>query len=89
MAKHFDICKIETACDSFMCVSGIPKRNEERHAEEVANFSIELLHVVYSSTLSTVVNAPLNIRIGFHTGSALGALIGAKVPRFCVFGPAG
>ena len=52
-----------------MVVSGLPKRNGNRHAAEIADMSLALLHAVYMS--SHVRHRPdykLKLRIGIHSG---------------------
>ena len=52
-----------------MCVSGLPNRNEERHAAEIADMALDLLSAVY--TKFRVRHRPdmqLRLRIGCHTG---------------------
>ena len=61
--------QVETIGDAYMCVSGLPNRNEDRHAAEIANMSLELRQRVQSFKIRHMPTHPLQIRIGLHSGS--------------------
>lgn len=50
-------------------VSGIPVRNGNNHAREIARTAIALLDNVYKFKIRHRPNEQLKLRIGFHSGS--------------------
>jgi len=51
-----------------MVVSGLPIRNGNLHAREIARMSIALLNAVLSFKIRHKPNDQLKLRIGIHTG---------------------
>lgn len=51
-----------------MVVSGLPVRNGQNHAREVARMSLAILNAVMSFKIRHKPGVPLRIRIGIHTG---------------------
>ena len=61
--------QVETIGDSYMVVSGIPRRNGNRHVAEIANLSLDLLSTCYTKfKIRHRPNTPVLLRIGMHTG---------------------
>lgn len=54
-----------------MVASGLPKRNGNKHAAEIANMSLDILSSVGSFKMRHMPDIPLRIRIGLHTGKRL------------------
>lgn len=54
-----------------MVASGLPKRNGNKHAAEIANMSLDILSSVGSFKMRHMPDIPLRIRIGLHTGRQL------------------
>ena len=49
-------------------VSGLPNRNGNEHARELAKLSLALLNAVYSFRIRHLPNRQLKLRIGIHSG---------------------
>ncbi|ESO90424.1 hypothetical protein LOTGIDRAFT_191857, partial [Lottia gigantea] len=84
--EHFDVYKVETIGDAYMVVSGLPVRNGNLHAREVARMSLALLNAVLSFKIRHRPNEQLKLRIGIHTGYVVAGVVGLKMPRYCLFG---
>lgn len=69
-----------------MVVSGLPMRNGDRHAAEIARMSLALLDAVKSFTIRHKPDEQLKLRIGIHTGPCAAGVVGHKMPRYCLFG---
>ena len=53
-----------------MVASGLPKRNGNRHAGEIANMSLDILSSVGTFKMRHMPEVPVRIRIGLHSGKA-------------------
>ena len=61
--------QIETIGDAYMVVSGLPVKNGDNHAREIARMSLRLLEAVKTFRIRHRPNKKLQLRIGLHTGS--------------------
>ena len=53
-----------------MCASGLPKRNGDRHAAEIANMALDLLNALFTKfKVRHLPEERLRLRCGFHTGA--------------------
>ncbi|VDO03676.1 unnamed protein product [Rodentolepis nana] len=83
---NYDVYKVETIGDAYMVVSGLPIRNNRRHAGEVAMTALELLCACANFTIKHLPHVPLRLRIGLHTGPCVAGVVGLTMPRYCLFG---
>ena len=83
---NYDVYKVETINDSYMVASGLPERNGDKHASEIANLCLELLYITPGILISHDPSLRLKIRIGIHTGATTAGVVGSKMPRYCLFG---
>uniref|UniRef100_V5G9K2 guanylate cyclase n=4 Tax=Anoplophora glabripennis TaxID=217634 RepID=V5G9K2_ANOGL len=84
--ENFDVYKVETIGDAYMVVSGLPERNGNKHAGEIARMSLALLKAVGKFQIRHRPEDPLQLRIGIHTGPCVAGVVGLKMPRYCLFG---
>lgn len=78
--------QVETIGDSYMVVSGLPVRNGNKHAREIARMSLALLKAVKTFKIRHRSEKRLRLRIGIHTGPCVAGVVGLKMPRYCLFG---
>ncbi|XP_010220028.1 PREDICTED: retinal guanylyl cyclase 2 [Tinamus guttatus] len=83
---NHDVYKVETIGDAYMVASGLPKRNGNKHAAEIANMSLDILSSVGSFKMRHMPDIPIRIRIGLHTGPCVAGVVGLTMPRYCLFG---
>nr|CAD7400716.1 unnamed protein product [Timema poppensis] len=84
--SHYDVYKVETIGDAYMVVSGLPVRNGDRHAEEVASMALHLLATINTIHIRHHPTEKLMLRIGVHSGQCVAGVVGLKMPRYCLFG---
>eukprot|EP00980_Cylindrotheca_fusiformis_P006388 scaffold1362_cov125-Cylindrotheca_fusiformis.AAC.11 len=84
LVGHFNLYKVETVGDAYMCCSGLPEP-DEYHAENVANFALAVTECA-KHVKSPVDGLPIRLRIGIHTGSCTSAVVGTLTPHYCLFG---
>ena len=60
--------QVETIGDAYMVVSGLPVRNGNNHAREIARMSLRLLERVKTFRIRHRPSDKLKLRIGLHTG---------------------
>ena len=68
-----------------MCCSGLPFP-DENHAQNIANFAIAVMECVKHVKSPVDDQAPLNLRIGIHTGSVTAGVVGTRTPHYSLFG---
>ncbi len=75
LAEKHNLEKIKTIGDAYMVVGGLPEP-DEKHAENVAQFALEMLDVIREYRQKS--NIPLELRIGINSGAAVAGVIGKK-----------
>ncbi|GFY60624.1 atrial natriuretic peptide receptor 1 [Trichonephila inaurata madagascariensis] len=84
--EDFDVYKVETIGDAYMVASGLPIRNGNDHAREIARLALKLLTTLVDFRIRHKPNKKLKIRIGIHSGPCVAGVVGLKMPRYCLFG---
>ncbi len=80
--ENFDVYKVETIGDAYMVVSGLPVRNADRHAGEIASMSVTLLEEVRRFRVRHRPQDTLMLRAGIHSGPVCAGVVGRKMPRY-------
>ena len=65
-----------------MCVCNLETPCED-HADALVAFA-SAMHAAAAEV--SVLGAPLRIRVGIHSGPAVGGVVGRRKPAFCLFG---
>ncbi|KAK5858345.1 hypothetical protein PBY51_002491 [Eleginops maclovinus] len=81
-----DVYKVETIGDAYMVASGVPNRNGNRHAAEMANMSLDILHCIGTFKMRHMPDLKVRIRVGLHSGPVVAGVVGLTMPRYCLFG---
>lgn len=83
LAEKIEVEKIKTIGDSYMVVGGVPDR-DPLHCQRIAEFSLAARDSfeVYAKDFEQ----PLQIRIGFHTGTVVAGVVGTHKFSFDLWG---
>ncbi|EFC43400.1 hypothetical protein NAEGRDRAFT_68774 [Naegleria gruberi] len=76
--------KIKTIGDAYFCVSGLHSSKSSDHPERMLRFAIEIMSFLKNINQSN--NTAINLRIGLHTGDAVGGVIGFKKFAYDLWG---
>ena len=87
IASRFNIEKIKTIGDSYLCVGGLPKINQT-HARDVVSAALEMQK--YMAVLKREKqkhNEPFfEMRVGIHTGPVVAGIVGVKKFAYDIWG---
>ncbi|MCB9251146.1 MAG: tetratricopeptide repeat protein [Flavobacteriales bacterium] len=87
IVEQFDLEKIKTIGDSYMCVSGLPITNPE-HALKAVHCALKIRDFMdkRSGSDSRSGKPVFNIRIGLHSGPVVAGVVGFKKFAFDIWG---
>jgi atrial natriuretic peptide receptor A len=80
------VLQVETIGDAYMVVSGLPIRNGNMHAKEIATLSLLILDTICNFIIPHRPEEKFKMRIGLHSGPCVTGVVGLKTPKFCLFG---
>lgn len=84
--EKYDLEKIKTVGDSYMCAAGLPFPTED-HAYKMILAAREILDFVFHSSLENPQNLTrFNIRIGINTGPVVAGVVGTKKFAYDIWG---
>lgn len=70
--------QVETIGDAYMVVSGLPIRNGDRHAGEIASMALHLISNIKKFEIKHRPGEMLQLRIGIHSGNLLNSHYNVK-----------
>jgi len=83
IAERHSCERIKTIGDGYMCVCGMPETNPA-HARQVVMAAIDILHFLEERNRSHPIQ--WTVRIGIHSGSVVGGVVGVKKYIYDIFG---
>jgi len=84
--ESFDCYKVETIGDCYVVASGLPVRNGDNHAGEVASMALALMTAIDGVGYKNLPGSQVQLRMGLNTGPIVAGVVGLKMPRYCLFG---
>lgn len=85
--EKYDIEKIKTIGDAYMCAGGIPIRNKSNPIETVlAGLEIQRFVKAYNKKKEKQGEKGWGLRIGIHTGSVIAGVVGLKRFAYDIWG---
>lgn len=86
LAEKHGLEKIKTIGDAYMVVSGAPIPRAD-HVQAIAQMAVEMVEAL-KKFQAIATGAPIEIRIGIHTGQAVAGVIGKKKFAYDLWGDA-
>ena len=85
--SKYNIEKIKTIGDSYMCTGGLPVENKS-HSEEIVRAALEIRDFMETEKLNRIRDgrAYFEIRIGCHTGPVVAGIVGVKKFQYDIWG---
>jgi class 3 adenylate cyclase len=83
-----DVYKLETIGDAYCIVAGIndQERSPKKNAKDIIEVAMNFIDIVQQLDMSDQVQEELQVRIGIHSGPAVGGVTNPSQPKFSLFG---
>jgi guanylate cyclase len=75
---EYDVYKVETIGDGYLCVSGLPHRNGNEHARHIANMALQFIRSIKTFTIPHLPGHQISLRIGLHSGPCVAGVVSRK-----------
>ena len=85
ITTKYNLEKIKTIGDSYMCASGLPTANKT-HASNIIKAAREMIELVRSEMKAKDGLIHFDIRIGAHTGPVVAGIVGIKKWQYDIWG---
>jgi adenylate cyclase len=85
ITEMFGCERIKTFGDAYLAVSGVPEANAD-HAAEIARVALRMRRYIERRNASHA--TPWLCRVGLHTGTVVGSIVGVQKYVYDIFGPA-
>ena len=88
LTLQYDVFKVETVGDAYMCVTNLVKDQPEDHAKRIAMFAMDAVKASSETLVDTNDESlgMIEIRAGFHSGPVIASVIGSRSPKYGLFG---
>ena len=85
--QKYNLEKIKTIGDSYMCAGGVPKEDDQ-HVENIIKASLDMQqYIKMRNNERALLNLlPWDIRIGIHTGPVVAGVVGRKKYAYDIWG---
>ncbi|GEM_PF-1003010 len=89
IAKKYNLEKIKTIGDAYMCAGGLRENADERDVQNTVLAALEINSFVQAYREDKIVMKEpwFNCRIGIHTGPVIGGVVGKTKFSFDIWGP--
>ncbi|WAR18751.1 ANPRB-like protein [Mya arenaria] len=82
----YNVTKVGCTGHVLMAASGLTKLQGARHAVEVARLALDLVQRISQIKIGSGHIDDIQLKVGVSTGSVIGGVINAGLPRYCLFG---